>query len=66
MVTQEVVNENLEHAVENGYFLTLTEWTVAEIVHDLMCYSVDCENSTVEDLTPFVQTWYAARRMVSS
>ncbi len=61
-VTQAVVNENLDHAVNNGYFLDLSEWSVLEIVGDLMLYSVDCENSSIEELTPLVQTWYDARR----
>lgn len=63
MITQEVVNENLGHALENGQFTDLSDglWSVAEIVADLQLYSVDCEEAT-EDLTPLVQVWYDARR----
>jgi hypothetical protein len=66
VITQEVVNENLEHALDNGYFLNAAEWSVLEIVGDLLIYSVDCENSSIEELTPFVKIWYDARLALSN
>lgn len=60
-VTQEIVNENLEHAIDNGYFLDLSKHTVADIVADLREYSFDCGGEPDEVLTPLVKTWYDAR-----
>lgn len=61
MVTQAVIDTNMAHAVDNGYFGDIAEWTVELIVADLLAYAVDCEDSSAEELTPFVQTWYDAR-----
>lgn len=61
MITQEVVDDNLTCAQENGYFTDLSEWTVDEIVIDLQCYSVDCEDAPDDVLTPLVKAWYDAR-----
>jgi hypothetical protein len=66
VITQEVINENLACSLDNGYFLNVTEWSVLEIVGDLMAYSVDCENSSIEELTPFVKIWYDTRLALSN
>lgn len=65
-ITQHQVDTNLEHAVENGYFVSTDDWTVAEIVTDLQCYSSDFDstNTTAEELTPFVQNWYDRRKAI--
>lgn len=63
MITQEIINRNLDHAMENGY--PVNTWTVEEIVADLLAYSVDCEDE--EDgtaLTPLVKVWYDAHRSI--
>lgn len=64
IITQEIINENLDNAVRNGYIdgVAVPMMSVAEIVEDLLYFSPDCEMSTAEVLTPFVQTWYDARR----
>lgn len=61
VITQEIVNEELMKALANGYFCGLSSWTVAEIVRDMLDCSSAFEKSSVEELTPLVNTWYEAR-----
>ena len=65
MITQETVNRNLDHAQTNGFFTDLATCMVEELVIDMLMYSVDCEDE--EDgraLTPLVQAWYDAHRLI--
>lgn len=66
MITQEQINEKLANAQENGYWCdeTLADVKVSDIVDDLQNLDVDCEDETLEVLTPLVQTWYDAHRLI--
>jgi hypothetical protein len=54
-ITAEIVAELLNDAVSNEY--DLREWSVEDICLDLIAFSEDCEDSSVEQLTPFVKAW---------
>lgn len=57
MVTQETVNENLNHAAANGY--TFENWTLDEIAGDLIAYSAECEDASEAELIPLIAVWRA-------
>jgi hypothetical protein len=51
----DVVASALNTAKENGH--DVSDWTVEDICLDLIAYEYDCEDVTVEQLTPLVQAW---------
>lgn len=61
MVTQETVNENLNHADENGY--TFDNWLLEEIAGDLIAYSAQFEDVSEAELIPLIAVWRATQRI---
>jgi transcription initiation factor TFIID subunit TAF12 len=58
-VTREQVYSNLDDAVANGY--DVRDWSVEDIVADLLAFAEDCENSSPEGLKPHVEAWLKER-----
>jgi hypothetical protein len=55
-----IVFENLDSAFENGYFKKgelLHGATLVEIANDMLAYSEDLEDETVDELLPFIREW---------
>lgn len=64
MITQDALNELLDNARTNGYFTDLSVVTVPFLVDDLKTCTQECAAIRDEVLTPLVQTWYDAHRLI--
>lgn len=61
-ITQELVNENLNAALENHYDDLLT-WPPRDVAFDLMAYSDDfCNVERPEEIMPFVEFWQITQK----
>jgi len=55
-ITQSIVDENLNAALDNHYD-DIRTWEIDEVGFDLMAFADGFENSTVDELRPLIQNW---------
>jgi len=57
MTFKELLDENLRVAIEENGCTEMLGWTHEEIAQDLIDWSSDFEDSTVEQLVPLIKAW---------
>jgi len=62
-VTREMIFDDLDSAIENGYGERLAEYSAIEICMDLIAFAADCEDSSVDELLPHVLQWLKNRKL---
>lgn len=54
------VHANLDAALENDY--DVRDWSVEDIIIDLICFAADVEDEKDAALKPHIQSWLAKNR----
>ncbi len=62
-LTQELVDEALNNAVDGNHYKEMLSWTPARICTDLGTYDPAMEGAEVNVLLPFVTNWLERRKM---
>jgi hypothetical protein len=64
-ITQELVFEYLDTAVENGY-PEIIQWSAFELTADLRTFTAQFEVSSQQEVLPFVEAWLRDKRKLTS
>lgn len=63
---RKIVFDNLNNAVDNGYYEPVDSLTADEIVVELGAFAEDCQDREAAELLPHVEEWIATRKKAAA